>query len=81
LFEVGNQRALPPKSLAAVTRPSHVPDMEKRLEGRPLIVHAVDLVIAEIEQRDESPDREEALALLRELRQALLTESSQVACA
>jgi hypothetical protein len=50
--------------------------VEKHLEGNPLILHAVDLVIAEIEQPDESPDREEALTLLRELRQALLTESS-----
>ena len=50
--------------------------MEKRLEGNPLIVHAVDLVIAEIEQREESSDREEALTLLRELRRTFLNESS-----
>jgi hypothetical protein len=50
--------------------------VEKHLEGNPLILHAVDLVIAETEQRDQSPDREEAPALLRELRQALLTGSS-----
>jgi hypothetical protein len=50
--------------------------MEKRLEGSPLIVHAIDLVVAEIEQREDSPDREEALTLLRELRQTLLNESS-----
>jgi hypothetical protein len=50
--------------------------VEKHLEGNPLILHAVDLVIAETEQRDQSPDREEALALLRALRQTLLDETS-----
>jgi hypothetical protein len=41
-----------------------------------LILHAVDLVIAEIETRDDSSDREEALTMLRELRQTLLDETS-----
>ena len=51
-------------------------DVEKHLEGKPLILHAVDLVIAEIETRDDCSDREEALALLRTLRQTLLDEIS-----
>jgi hypothetical protein len=50
--------------------------VEKHLEGKPLILHAVDLVIAEIETRDDCSDREEALALLRTLRQTLLDEIS-----
>jgi hypothetical protein len=50
--------------------------VEKQLEGRPLILHAVDLVIAEVETREDSFDREEALALQRDLRQSLLDETS-----
>jgi hypothetical protein len=50
--------------------------VEKRLEGSPLILHAVDLVVGEIELREDSADREEALALLRALRQELLNEAS-----
>jgi len=50
--------------------------MEKRLEGKPLILHAVDLVIAEVETREDSSDREEALGLLGDLRQSLLDETS-----
>jgi hypothetical protein len=49
--------------------------MEKHLEGTPLLVHAVDSVIADVEKWDDSSDREEALALLRQLRQTLLNES------
>jgi hypothetical protein len=41
-----------------------------------LILHAVDLVVGEIELREDSADREEALALLRALRQELLNEAS-----
>ena len=41
-----------------------------------MILRAIDLVIAEVEIREASSDREEALALLRELREALLTESA-----
>jgi hypothetical protein len=45
--------------------------MEKHLEGNPVILRAIDLVIAEVEQRDDSSDREEALTLLLQLRQAV----------
>jgi hypothetical protein len=45
--------------------------MEKRLEGTPLIVHAVDLRIAELED-EADPEYEETLTLLRDLRERLL---------
>ena len=45
--------------------------MEKHSEETPVILRAIDLVIAEVEQRDDSSDREEALTLLRDLRQAM----------
>ena len=50
--------------------------MEKHLEGTPVILRAIDLVIAEVERRDDSSDREEALTLLRDLRQALSDDSA-----
>jgi hypothetical protein len=49
--------------------------MEKHLEGTPVILRAIDLVIAEVEQRDDFSEREEALTLLHELRRRLLGES------
>lgn len=48
--------------------------MERHLEGTPLILRAIDLVIAEVETRDASSDREEALTMLRELRQTVVSE-------
>ena len=48
--------------------------MEKHLQGAPLILRAVDLVIAQVEKQDDSSDREEALKLLHELRQNVLSE-------
>jgi hypothetical protein len=50
--------------------------MEKHLEGAPLILHAIDLVTADVEKRDDYAEREEALTLLRELRQAVTDESA-----
>ena len=44
--------------------------METRLEGIPLLLHAIDLVIADRDQRTD-PDRAEALELLNTLRQKL----------
>jgi hypothetical protein len=67
---------LPPRSPAPARRLRPSADVGKHLEGTPLILHAVDLVIAEIETRDDSSDREEALTMLRELRQTLLDETS-----
>ena len=67
---------MPPRSPAPAKRLRPSADVEKHLEGTPLILHAVDLVIAEIETREDSSDRDEGLALLRELRQTLLDETS-----
>jgi hypothetical protein len=50
--------------------------MEKHLEGTPVILRAIDLVIAEVEQRDDSSEREEAHTLLHELRQAVTDDSA-----
>ena len=50
--------------------------MEKHLEGNPVILRAIDLVIVEVEKRDDSSDREEALTMLRELRQAMTDGSA-----
>lgn len=46
--------------------------MERHPEQTPVILRAIDLVIADVEQRDDSPDREEALTLLHGLRENLL---------
>ena len=45
------------------------------LEGQPLIVHAIDLVIADLQNR-EYADREDQLALLQTRRARLMAESS-----
>ena len=50
--------------------------MEKRPDERSLILRAVDLVIADVEQRDDSQDREEGLRLLNRLRESLLDDNS-----
>ena len=47
--------------------------METRLEGTPLFLHAIDLVIADRDQRD-APERAEALEVLHTLRQKLQSE-------
>jgi Zn-dependent peptidase ImmA (M78 family) len=39
-----------------------------------LLIRAVDLVIADVEQRNDDADRAEALTVLHELRHALLNE-------
>ena len=49
--------------------------METRLEGIPLLLHAIDLVIADHEERTDA-DREEALETLHTLRQKLLSETN-----
>ena len=41
---------------------------EKKLQGVPSIVHAIDLTIAQVEQRVDDPDREKNLEVLRESR-------------
>ena len=50
--------------------------MKKHSEGTPVILRAIDLVIAQVEKRDDSSDRDEALTLLRELRQAVGDDSA-----
>jgi hypothetical protein len=50
--------------------------MEKHLEGNPVILRAIDLVIADVEKRDDSADRAEALTMLRELRQVMTDGSA-----
>lgn len=42
--------------------------MEERLEGIPLILHAIDLTIAKVEAGDRG-DREEQLQILRRIRE------------
>jgi hypothetical protein len=41
---------------------------EKRLQGIGLIVHAIDLRIAQVEQGVDDPSQGESLELLREMR-------------
>lgn len=48
--------------------------METRLEGIPLFLHAIDLVIADRDQQ-AAPDRAEALELLNTLRQKLQSQA------
>ena len=50
--------------------------MVKHLEGTPVILRAIDLVIADVERRDDSSHREEALTMLRELRQVMTDGSA-----
>lgn len=41
---------------------------EEELSGVALILHAIDLTIAQVEERVDDPDRDETLGLLREMR-------------
>ena len=47
--------------------------MEQRLEGTPLLLRAVDIVIADLEHRDY-PERDEQVAQLHALRTRLLAD-------
>lgn len=47
--------------------------MEQRLEGTPLILRAIDLVIADLKGRNH-PERDEQLTQLHALRARLLAE-------
>jgi len=49
--------------------------MDERLEGTALIVRAVDLLISEVEERDD-PERCEDVRALCELRQSLLERTN-----
>lgn len=52
--------------------------MEKRLEGVPVTVRAIDLVIADLQGRRHA-DRDEQLELLHHLRSRLLAEANECA--
>lgn len=42
---------------------------EEPLQGVALIVRAIELTIAQVEERVDDPDRDESLEVLREMRQ------------
>jgi hypothetical protein len=47
----------------------------KPLRGIALILHAIDLTIAQVEERVDDPDRDETLEVLREMRRRLQAQA------